>query len=228
MTMSSAAGPVTIELGAGQHKARELEGAYAPPAHLKEQVLHEIPGLAAFVGVKDEKGRVLTAAPIFLSGDTPLTPVRAGIVLLCDLARDFTVENRLGAHNFSLGNADTLDRHVVDAYGKMTLEFLQLRFLGKPLGTQYASFLAKRMIWVLRINYPELKTGACQRNRRIVLEKPFTVLAKFDHRARFDTLLALADSLGTTWMDAEHRLLSKRPELADRARYFGDDGHRAA
>lgn len=220
-TPKASSGPVSIQLGPEGHKARELAGFYAPPGHLPLKVLHEVPGLVAFVGVTDEKQRVLDATPIFI-GTEVLTPARAGIVLLCDLARDFTVEERLSRGNFTLGNIDALDRHVLDTYGKTTVDYLAHRYLGKPLGVEIARFLAARQTRILRVNYPELRKDAKQDKSRILLVKPFAVLAKFDPERKCKSVLELALYLGATWTTAENTLLRKRPELADRSKYFGD------
>lgn len=207
-----------LELGG--HKVQVAEGSFAAPDHLSLQVLHEVPGLVAFVGRKDEKNRVLDAVPVFT--DPQLSAVRAGVVLLCDMARDLTIENRLGANNFTLGNVDQLEQHVVSTYSQMTLDYLDHAFLGKPLGVDNSRFLAKRMTRTLRANYPALKKLAAQDKSRIVLKHPFTVLAKFDPNARNATLYRLACYLGETWVGATRTLLAKHPHLADRTQFFGD------
>lgn len=227
--MDGALAGTSIELGPNKHKAQVLEGAYTAPDHLPLEVLHEVPELVAFVGRKDDRHRVLDATPIFIAGKEPLTPTRAGIVLLCDMARDFTVENRVAGRNFTLGKVNQLEQHVLAVYGEMTLQYLGHSFLNKALGVENSRFLAKRQVRILRVNYPELGKLATADKSRILLKQPFTVLAKFDPGARFKTLLDLALYLGTAWVQMEAQLLARYPHMADRSKYFGDfDGDVAA
>lgn len=218
--------PVLTHLGPEKHPVKVMEGTLPVPEHLPLVVLHEVPGLVAWVGRQDDKGRVRDAAPIFIQDAVhpkPLTALRAGIVLLCDLARDFTVENRLASTNFTLGNADRLETHVTETYGAMTLQYLQREFVGgQALGTANARYIAKRLTRILRVNYPELRFDAMTDKARIILRNPFTLLVRINSNARFKTLLALSTALGEAWLEAESSLLRKRPDLADRSRFFGD------
>lgn len=216
----------SIELGPEKHKTKVVEGYFPVPSHLELSVLHEIPGLVAWVGRKDENGRVLDASPVFIQDPTkptPLTATRAGIVLLCDMARDFTIENRISKGNFTVGNVDRLETHVKETYGLMTLQYLEKEFAsGKPLGTDNARYIAKRLVRILRVNYPELKFDGVTSKSRIILSKPFTILSRIHSGARIANLAGLALGLGSAWVEAETTLLRKRPELADRSQYFGD------
>lgn len=201
---------------------RVVEGEYLPPANLPITVIHETPGLVAWVGVQDEKGRVLDATPIFMRTGEPLTALKAGVVLLTDLARDFTVDNRVKSNNFTLGNRDALPEHFEATYGKVATGYLVNEFLGKPIGIKNARFLAKRLSRILRANWPACGELVKADGRRILLTNPHTVLTNIPAFTQAGTLLELATGLGEMYLSLEAALFDKRPELADRSKFFSE------
>ena len=207
----------------GEQKARILDGVARVPVSRPLEVLAEKPGLVAWVGRKAEgKDAVLDAFPIFTAreaGET-LTTTKAGIVLLTDLARDAATENRFSTASFTLGNYDQLDEHIRVTFGALTHQYLLHEYCSRRLGPDTGRFLARRMGRILRANYNVAYADLVADKTRLVLTKPHTMLTKFDSNERFTTITGFARWLGERWMEAEHRLLTKRPKLEDRSDMF--------
>lgn len=203
-------------------KMRVLEGAFGPKGG-EYRLLHEQPGVCAWVGrTHEEKGYVLDAFPVFTFREygKELSPTVIGMVLMADLARDFTTENRIKDGNFTIGNVDDLDQHVYHTYGSVTLQYMSSTFFGKRLGQDNARFLAKRLVRILKLNYPAVASTIKLDAHRLLLEAPFKKIASLEARATMSSFLALATYLGQVWLEAEAGLLARNPELFDRSGFF--------
>lgn len=192
------------------------------PEELKIEVLHEQPNLCAWVGKRAADGKVVDAVPFFLESETgePLNPVNVGVVLLVDIARDIAVANRYGNHNFAMTSQGALSGHILDTYGKETLEHLLYEFTTRSVQPESNRFLAKRLARVLKVNYLDAATEIRADGGRVRLEDPPTTLTKLETGVRLKTLPDLALWLGMRWLEAEQNLLRKRPDLRDRSKFF--------
>lgn len=202
----------------------EVVSGYAPSSKdLKLEVLYEHPNLVAWVGKKDERGRVQDAVPIFLSGGR-VTALSAGVILLTDISRDIAVENRFAGHNFSLANVGSLKEHINTTYGDITAKYFENRWLNRPLPVSTARFVASRIARILKVNYLTGSKEIDFDKSRIILKSPFTVLTTVKSGVILKDFRQLSFWLGNIWIEAEGLLTSKRPDLMDRSKYFQDKG----
>lgn len=203
-------------------KMRVLEGAFGPKGG-DYGLMHEIEGVCAWIGrTHEEKGFVLDAFPVFTFREyaKPASATTIGMVLLADLARDFTTENRIASGNFTVGNVDDLQGHIYHTYGATTLEYMTRTFLGRRLGQDNARFLAKRLGRILRLNYPAVSSQIKVDGHRLLVEGPFKKLTALEGGCRIESFQALATYLGTVWLEAEASLLARNPDLYDRSEFF--------
>lgn len=199
-------------------KVRVLEGQVRVGS-TDYKLMHDIDGLCAFVGRTDsEKDWVMDSFPVFYPEGQ--TETRVGIVLLCDLLRDFTVENRIAHNKFVIGNVDSLREHVATTYGKLTLEYVDKVYLNRKLGGDTAKFLAKRLARYVRTNYPNAATELAVDGRRIVLTRPHKNVVTVDDTAVHKTLLDFALSLGRMYLDAKRVIAGVNPQLLNQQHYF--------
>lgn len=207
----------------GEQKVRVLDGNVRVPSQLPMELLAETPGLVAWVGRKTEEGRILDALPVFTAREhgRTLTAVQAGIVLLTDLTRDAAAENRFSPDNFTLGNYDQLEEHIFNTYGALTATYMRDEYLHQRLGRKDSHrFIAKRMARVLRANYALEAKDLVADKGRLTLTRPPTTLTRFESTESFKSLAGFAKWLGLRFLEADHRLLLKRPKLADRSHLF--------
>lgn len=200
-------------------KIKLTEGIVPSPKSLKIEVLHEQPGLCAWVGKRNSKGQIVDAIPVFIAGKN-LTEITAGTVLLTDLARDLTVEQRLASHNFAVANFRQIAEHFRITYGYTTENIIRQEYLDGPLGAKTAKFLAARFTRILKVNYLEGANLFEQDGARIRLKTPFKLMTRFDSDTRATNMMDLAVWLGQRWLEAENTLLSAYPHLRDRSKLF--------
>lgn len=183
------------------------------------KVVHDIEGLCAFVGrVDDEKGWVLDSFPVFYPEGQ--NAVRVGIVLLCDLLRDFTVENRIAHNKYVIGNIDNLEQHVLTTYGKTTFEYVNKVYLNRKIGGDTAKFLAKRLARYLRTNYPGLGSQLEVNGRRLAFRSPHKTVLTIDDTKNFASLAHMANYLGSRFLDAKQAIAAHDPKLLDQSNFF--------
>lgn len=200
-------------------KIKLTEGLIPSPRALKIEVLHEQPGLCAWVGKRNLKGQIVDAIPIFIAGNS-LTEVTAGTVLLTDLARDLTVEHRLASHNFAIANFREIAEHFRVTYGYTTERIIRQEYLSGPLGTKAAKFLSARFTRILKVNYLEGANLFEQNDARIRIKNPFKLMTRFDSDSSSKNMMDLAVWLGQRWLEAESVLLDTYPHLRDRSALF--------
>lgn len=206
---------------ARKQDVRVVGGTVPSPKEIKYKILSQVEGLCAWVGKTDpETEKVIDCIPVFLDSDQERGPLTYGMVLLADIARDATVDNRFGAHNLSLGNADTLSDDIKTNYGNLTLNYLNQEFLSRKLPTEVLGFVSKRMARNLKMNFPEAASNIIVDGHRIRLEVPPTHLANPSTPNRMTSLLELATWLGSNWMEAERNLVRKMPELSTRESFL--------
>jgi hypothetical protein len=202
-----------------QTKIKITEGLVPSPKSLKIEVLHEQPGLCAWVGKRNSKGQIVDAIPVFTAGNA-LTEVTAGTVLLTDLARDLTVEQRLAGHNFAIANFREIPEHFRVTYGYTTERIINQEYLSGALGPKISKFLAARFTRILKVNYLEGANLFEQNEARIRLKKPFKLLTRFDSDTKARNIMDFAVWLGKRWLEAESTLLQAYPHLSDRSLLF--------
>lgn len=204
---------------ADSSKIKITEGLVPSPKSLRIEILYEQPGLCAWVGKRNSKGQIVDAVPVFTAGKA-LTDVTAGTVLLTDLARDLTVEQRLANHNFAVANFREISEHFRITYGYTTEKIIYQEYLSGALGAKSAKFLAARFTRILKVNYLEGANLFEQNEARIRLKKPFKLLTRFDSDTKAKNMMEFAVWLGQRWLEAESILLQEHPELADRSLLF--------
>lgn len=180
----------------------------------KYEIISKVDGLCAWVGKKSESGEILDCIPVFLEG-ADRGPLTYGMVLLADLARDATLQNRGGSH-VVLGNVDTLDGDIKSNYGDLTLRYIYQEFLSSKLKPDMLRFVAKRYARNLKMNFPEVSANIDTDGHRIRLKQPPTLLANVVAVKRMTSLPELATWLGTHWVEAERNLVRKVPDLSTR------------
>lgn len=186
------------------------------------EVLYEQPGLCAWVGRKSEEGKILDATPFFIANESgsKLSSISAGVVLLIDIARDATVENRYNNYSFAMTSVDALSDYIEKTYGETTLKYVRQEYVNRVMSPVSTRFIAKRLARILRVNYLEAASKITTNGNRIRLSDPPTTLVNLRSGIKFGTMAGLAAWLGDCWLEAEVNLLRKHPELQDRSKYF--------